>query len=174
MALQDQPQLPLVLHVFPSNPSSHLPSTSTQPTLEATLPAPEPSASTSKASTTTQKSVDALPKLVSIVEVIKREYNTFLESLPVMDEGKGKGKAMDLDEVESGEVVKKREGLHQYTILTTFESLGMAGGVDEVREGDDEKEKERQELIAMNWLTGKAGKGKRYSSSIVSSFESTC
>lgn len=105
--------------------------------------------------------------MVSIVEVIKREYNTFLESLPIEDEGKGKGKAMDLHGVEDGEAAKKREGLHQYTILTTFESLGLAGGVDEVREGDDEKEKERQELIAMNWLTGKAGKGKRYDSLVL-------
>jgi len=112
--------------------------------------------------------------LVSIVEVIKREYNTFLESLPSQDEGKGKGKAMDLDEAGDGELVKKREGLHQYTILTTFESLGLAGGVEEDREGDDEKEKERQELIAMNWLTGKAGKGKRYSSSIVFCSDPTC
>lgn len=94
--------------------------------------------------------------------MIKREYITFLESLPLFgEEGKGKGKAMDLDEAGDGEKERKREGLHQYTLLTTFEAMGMAGSTENGGKGDSDKERERQELVAMNWLTGKAGKGKR-------------
>ena len=68
---------------------------------------------------------------------------------------------MDLDEAGEQEGGRKREGLHQYTLLTTFEAMGMAGSTVEAGEEDDERERERQELVAMNWLTGKAGKGKR-------------
>lgn len=115
-------------------------------------------------------SVDAVPKLVSVVEVIKREYVRFLSEAsaaaaatgPVQSD-KGKAKA-----VETKKAGKRQEGLHQYSLLTTFERLGYDTTAPTTSEGattttttvtDDQSELERQELIKMEWLTG-SGRGK--------------
>ncbi|GAA5976061.1 hypothetical protein JCM5350_000300 [Sporobolomyces pararoseus] len=160
-SLRDQPELPIVLHSFPS---------------------PSPSTSTSTAKQTiSSNSVDSIPKLVSTVEVIKREYGKFISEATrpsPQSKGKGKGKAVEdtadnNSAVEANETVTKlrREGLHQYSMLTTFESLGFdttstsPPTASDCKEGDEKTseaaELERQELIKLAWLTGKAGKDKR-------------
>lgn len=154
-----------MLHCFPSSSS------------------PSSAASTS-AFVVTRNSVDALPKLVSVAEVIKREYLRFLievasVSVPpsVSNVDKGKGIANE-DENASSEDSKRVmpgqcEGLHQYTRLTTFEALGFdtstvtkpkeVGDTKEQsrKEREEQAELERQELIKLEWLTGKPGSNKR-------------
>ncbi|GAA5958572.1 hypothetical protein JCM3765_006677 [Sporobolomyces pararoseus] len=159
-SLRDKAELPIILHSFPSPPSS-----STSAVKE----------------TISSNSVDSIPKLVSTVEVIKREYGKFIsESTQPTSQsnGKGKGKAVeDTTEVDTAAEAKeavnslRREGLHQYSMLTTFESLGFdttSTSTSKASEGKQGEEKssevaefERQELIKMAWLTGKAGKDKR-------------
>jgi hypothetical protein len=90
---------------------------------------------------------------------------------------KGKERAIEPGVVEEGEGEEtrekgKREGLHQYSLLTTFEQLGFETispptkedeTAQEAKEKDQEEaELERQELIKMEWLTGKGGKDKRF------------
>ncbi|GAA5907050.1 uncharacterized protein JCM6883_006123 [Sporobolomyces salmoneus] len=153
-SLRDQPDMPIVLHSFPlpSSTSTDAPSTST------TTP------------TVTSNAVDALPKLVSVAEVIKREYVRFLvetSSPPTSTSTKGKEKATNEDEPNRTAPIgtSKREGLHQYSILTTFESLGFEPLPKQkdpkVIVAEEQAELERQELIQMEWLTGKAGNNKR-------------
>lgn len=160
-SVQDQPELPIVLHSFPS-------------------PSPSTSTSTAKQTLSTN-SVDSIPKMVSTVEVIKREYGKFVsESTRPSPQSKGKGKGKAVEDtadtnpaVEGNEAVTKlkREGLHQYSMLTTFESIGFdttstsTPTASDSKEGDEKTseaaELERQELIKLAWLTGKAGKDKR-------------
>ncbi|GAA5985430.1 hypothetical protein JCM10908_006971 [Rhodotorula pacifica] len=130
---------PIVLHTLPPPSSPSEPSTS--------------SASTSKAPPISQKqvdsAVDALPKLVSILEIIKREFPACSTSTST----------------SAGEIGKpsKQGRLHQYTRLTTFETaLEYQPVPDGVRvEEDAELEAVRQELVQLEWLTGRAGKAKR-------------
>ncbi|GAA6010581.1 hypothetical protein JCM11491_002981 [Sporobolomyces phaffii] len=115
--LRDDPDKPIVLHSFPT-------------------PRPAPATSTASSSSAPtmslhgSNSVDAVPKLVSVVEVIKREYVRFLSEAsaaaaaaatatgPVQSD---KGKEKAVERVNAG---KRQQGLHQYSLLTTFERLG--------------------------------------------------
>jgi len=117
----------------------------------------------------TNQVIDSLPKLCSIVEVLKREYVRLQQQQQEQqEEGRMKLQQQEL------------QGLHQYTLLTSFESIGFyttrttstscSSTQDQEVDDDDEKQRkielERQELIAMNWLkigngSGKAGKDKR-------------
>jgi len=124
----------------------------------------------------TNQVIDSLPKLCSIVEVLKREY-VRLQQQEEEEEEEGRMKLQQQ---------RQQQGLHQYTLLTSFESIGFDTTTttstssssttqkdqDQDQEVDDDDEKqrkielERQELIAMNWLkvgngSGKAGKDKR-------------
>ncbi|GAA5879798.1 hypothetical protein JCM1840_001900 [Sporobolomyces johnsonii] len=159
--LREHESTPLVLHCLPPPPSSSsaaAPSTSTQPDSAAPAPAPAP-APTPKASSSSpasRKSTDALPKLVSVVEIIKREYASLLAASPDSSD-KGKGKELPTDSAAPLPALRE---LHQYTLLTTLEVLRLAGPSPKEQE-DEEMERTRQELIALEWLTGKAGKGKR-------------
>ncbi|GAA5911222.1 hypothetical protein JCM5296_001325 [Sporobolomyces johnsonii] len=151
--LREPESSPLVLHCLPPPPSSSSaagPSTSTQP--DSAAPTPKASSSSPASS----KSTDALPKLVSVVEIIKREYASLLAPSPDSSD-KGKGKELPTD--PAAPLPAPRE-LHQYTLLTTLEVLRLAGPSPKEQE-DEEMERTRQELIALEWLTGKAGKGKR-------------
>ncbi|GAA6064522.1 hypothetical protein JCM10212_004773 [Sporobolomyces blumeae] len=171
-SFRDDPTIPLVLHCFPPAPASSSPSagssTSTQPLSNAPPPVP---ASTAPVQQPRTRSIDALPKLVSVVEVIKREYSTFVASVTAHDgpatsttaeKGKGKEMEVDVEASESNEPKIRREGLHQYTLLTTFENVG----IDEKQGATDDKdpqegEQERQERIVEMWLGSIAGKNKR-------------
>ncbi|GAA5930296.1 uncharacterized protein JCM15063_004767 [Sporobolomyces koalae] len=143
---QDEPDVPIVLHCFPST--------------SFTRPDPVPTAThgETKSKGALQGTL-AIPKLVSVVEVIKREYQLVLQSVPstlIINDtndpsNKGKGKAV---EDQAGQDRETRQGLHQYSLLTTFETLGIVGIPRQV-EQDPELERERQELVQMQWLTGK-------------------
>ncbi|GAA5919905.1 hypothetical protein JCM1841_002106 [Sporobolomyces salmonicolor] len=158
--------IPLVLHCLPPAPSPSSaagPSTSTQPDSAAAAPAPTPTPKASSSSSASNKPTDALPKLVSVVEIIKREYASLLAASPdstaalSSSADKGKGKEVSPDPAAPSPAP---HGLHQYTLLTTLEVLGLAGPSLKKQE-DEEVEQARQELIALQWLTGQAGKGKR-------------
>ncbi|GAA5875071.1 hypothetical protein JCM16303_004999 [Sporobolomyces ruberrimus] len=170
-SLRDQPDVPIILHCFPSPPPPPPPS------LAPNAHSAVPQASTSKQEIKSN-SIEAVPKLVSIVEVIKREYVRFLSETSSASTAseKGKERAIEPGVVEEGEGEEtrqkgKREGLHQYSLLTTFEQLGFETispptkedeTAQEAKEKDQEEaELERQELIKMEWLTGKGGKDKR-------------
>ncbi|BGP20166.1 hypothetical protein JCM10213_000749 [Rhodosporidiobolus nylandii] len=154
---------PLVLHCLPSASSS---SASAAPTTSTpVIPAPEPPApapaKTSSSKSSADSSVAGLPKLVSIAEVIKREWfsvplATSSAALPAPSPS-----LHARDEQKDEE--QKREGLHQYTLLTTLEALKLADperkGAKELEE--DELKAQEEELVVMGWLTGKAGRAKR-------------
>ncbi|BGP27725.1 hypothetical protein JCM10295v2_006700 [Rhodotorula toruloides] len=153
----------LILHCLPPTSSTSastsraVPLTSTQVDSH-TSPAPDPTppAANSKGKgkateSSSSTSVSPLPKLVSIAEIIKREWLD-VQLKPLAGEG---------TEQETTEMA--REGLHQYTLLTTLEAIGVASDtastVDE--DGDAEMKEMRRQLIEMEWLSGRAGKDRR-------------
>ncbi|KAG0666935.1 hypothetical protein C6P46_003645 [Rhodotorula mucilaginosa] len=128
---------PLVLHTLPPPPPP--------PPSSSSSPEPEPSTSAAQISSKqVETAVDAIPKLVSILEIIKREF-------PSCSGTSGGAKPNDLPP------------LHQYTRLTTFETaldfqhLPFA----EIQAEDRDLEAVRQELVQLEWLSGRAGKAKR-------------
>ncbi|GAA5974468.1 hypothetical protein JCM21900_000542 [Sporobolomyces salmonicolor] len=164
--IREHESIPLVLHCLPPAPSPSSaagPSTSTQPDSVAAAPAPTPTPKTSSSSSASNKSTDALPKLVSVVEIIKREYASLLAASPdstaALSSSADKGKEKEVSP-DSAAPSPAPHGLHQYTLLTTLEVLGLAGPSHKKQE-DEEVEKARQDLIALQWLTGRAGKDKR-------------
>ncbi|BGO95710.1 hypothetical protein NBRC10512_007408 [Rhodotorula toruloides] len=155
---------PLVLHCLPPSTSSSSanagragPLTSTQPDSNPS-PAPDPTPPAAKGKgkgkateSPSSTSVAALPKLVSIAEIIKREW------LDV------ELKHATGDSIQEDTAAPAREGLHQYTLLTTLEAIDLASdtiATDEV-DGDVEEEEMRRQLIEMEWLSGRAGKDRR-------------
>ncbi|BGP35450.1 hypothetical protein JCM10296v2_007288 [Rhodotorula toruloides] len=154
---------PLVLHCLPPSSSSLAdasragPLTSTQPDSNS-LPAPDPTPPAVKgkgkkkaAESSSSTSVAALPKLVSIAEIIKREWLD-VQLKPAAGESS-----------EEETTAPVREGLHQYTLLTTLEAIGLASDTTATGEvdGDAEAEEMRQQMIEMEWLSGRAGKDRR-------------
>ena len=174
MLSQDPANPPLAIHSLPSA-STSVPSTST-PVL-ATAPPPTPDPDPPKASSSTAAAV--LPKLVSVVEVVKRTFVALppsaLDAAGSVDATKdnGKGKAKETD-VEPGQdlqvhVAKKRpkgdaiavRGLHQYSRLGALEELGLAGP-DAVDGGGEIAEKVRHNRIALEWIESGGGGTKRF------------
>lgn len=155
---------PLVLHCLPppsssSASTSHAgPFTSTQPGANpSSAPDPTPPAAKSKAKgkasdSSSSTSVAALPKLVSIAEIIKREWMDVQTRSIACEEGR--------EEITA----PAREGLHQYTLLTTLEAIGLAADKPSTGEedGDAEAEEMMRRLIEMEWLSGRAGKDRRF------------
>lgn len=130
-----------MLHTLPPPPPP--------PPSSSSSPEPEPSTSAAQISSKqVETAVDAIPKLVSILEIIKREF----PSCSGTGGGGGGAKPNDL------------APLHQYTRLTTFETaldfqhLPSA----EIQAEDQDLEAVRQELVQLEWLSGRAGKAKRY------------
>lgn len=128
-----------MLHTLPPPPST---------TTLSSSPGPEPSTSAAPISSKqVETAVDAIPKLVSILEIIKREFPSC--------SGAGGGGAAKPNDFPP---------LHQYTRLTTFETaldfqhLSSA----ESQAEDRDLEAVRQELVQLEWLSGRAGKAKRY------------
>lgn len=133
---------PLVLHTLPPPPPTASSSSS---------PEPVPSTSAARISSKqVETAVDAIPKLVSILEIIKREFPSC----------SGAAKPNDL-----------LPPLHQYTRLTTFESALDFQHLPstESQAEDQDLEAVRQELVQLEWLSGRAGKAKRCVLSIPSS-----
>lgn len=148
---------PLVLHTLPGSSSAPTqgPSTSTQPS-NAAVPAPNPDAPAITDETLPENKVRdssslALPKLVSIVEIIKRKYNPAL--LSTNSDATSKRK----QENRRGRSI----GLHQYTYLGCMEDLGTIGG--QVEESEEAKRARIEEM----WLHGGAGRNKRYVSDLL-------
>ncbi|KWU45496.1 hypothetical protein RHOSPDRAFT_32797 [Rhodotorula sp. JG-1b] len=128
---------PLVLHTLPPPPTS------------SSSPEPAPSTSAVQISSKqVETAVDAIPKLVSILEIIKREF----PSCSGTGGGGGAAKPNDL-----------LPPLHQYTRLTTFETALDFQHLPstESQAEDQDLEAVRQELVQLEWLSGRAGKAKR-------------
>ncbi|BGP43494.1 hypothetical protein JCM10449v2_007529 [Rhodotorula kratochvilovae] len=143
---------PLLLHCLPPAPSPSTPAK----TLEA--------------------SAAALPKLVSVAELVKREW---LRLDPAPSSSSSSANALPTTSTPASlelhapapAPAPPREGLHQYTRLTSFEALGLVappapedgqqGGGDGAPHTAEEVERMRQELVAIEWLTGRAGKKRR-------------
>lgn len=143
---QTTPERPLVLHTLPPPPPS-------PPTLSS---APDPSPSAAQISQKqVETAVDAIPKLVSILEIIKRELPS------CSDPGNG---------------AKPSSPLHQYTRLTTFESAldYQRPAPAEVQAETQDLEAVRQELVQLEWLSGRAGKAKRCGFPFLCSRERAC
>ncbi|BGP03570.1 hypothetical protein NBRC10513v2_007303 [Rhodotorula toruloides] len=154
---------PLVLHCLPpsstpANASRAGPLTSTQiDSNPSPAPDPTPPAAKGKGKETATESssstfVAALSKLVSIAEIIKREWLD-VQLKPAA------GNAGQEETIPSA-----RKGLHQYTLLTTLEAIGLASDTTATGEadGDAEAEDMRRQLIEMEWLSGRAGKDRRF------------
>ncbi|ORY52181.1 hypothetical protein BCR35DRAFT_356050 [Leucosporidium creatinivorum] len=155
--LQSSEGSPLLLHTLPPAPAPNAPQTSTQPSSSrpAAPPAPQPTptdtptaAATSKSSKTAKSGKGiptnpALSKLISIAEIVKR---TYIPPAPPADAPKGaKGKGKK----------KATSGLHQYTYLGALEEIGL-GELD-----TEQTEEERQEQVALEWITGGGSGSKR-------------
>ncbi|KAK4704812.1 hypothetical protein P7C70_g1392, partial [Phenoliferia sp. Uapishka_3] len=170
--LFDPSNPPIAIHSF-SNPESSAtqsgPSTST-PVLDSALPPapapapapdPIPAAKPGKASS---PSSAVLPKLVSVVEIIKR---TFLPpkdatvSPGMMDGGgKGKGKEVEILAAERAQACRV-SGLHQYSRLGALEEMGF-GKVEVDGDREAEEEDARQANVALNWINSGGGGTKRF------------
>lgn len=195
---KDTDQPPLILHTFnPPTPitkkeskfleKQQIPITST-PTLNnvTSLPLPIPSIPSitlklsPKVKTTlineSKNSLSSLPKLISLIEIIKRSYLPPFTSLKPSElaaqkDLKGKGKEVlvvegDENDEEIGEAMegielltksepkekhkrsrnKLRTGLHQYTLIGALEDLGILVEEDE-DEDEDEEEEEIDEIL---------------------------
>ncbi|BGP58225.1 hypothetical protein JCM8202_003598 [Rhodotorula sphaerocarpa] len=130
-----------------------------KPLVLHSLPPPPPSGTEA---TLTAKQVDSattnLAKLVSVLEILKREYPPSLEATHSGGQGR------------SGRTAAAGRGLHQYTRLTTFEAAfayqpgfqeqAIAGGSTAAGDGRS-REEVRQELVQLEWLSGRAGPSKR-------------
>ena len=169
---------PMLFHSFPSqSPTTstaalfplEAATTSTPLALNNPPPAPDPTAVTphiheANPVVNTPSTSSALPKLISIVEIIKRTYVPPPRPVKEAEEDveiavgaattrrrkKGKGKSVAI-------------GLHQYTRLGSLESIGVAGEeiVEDPEEEEEETERKRQEKIALNWVESGAGRSKR-------------
>lgn len=155
--LQSPESSPLLLHTLPPPPAPTAPQTSTQPSASRPVPPPAPQptptdagaeATTSKPSkkTTNGKGIPtnpALSKIISIAEIVKRTYVAPQPPTDAPKAAKGKGKK------------KAIAGLHQYTYLGALEEIGLAGIETE------QTEEERQEQVALEWITGGGSGTKR-------------
>ncbi|GAA6050885.1 hypothetical protein JCM3770_005756 [Rhodotorula araucariae] len=123
-------------------------------------------------------SAAALPKLVSVAELVKREFLRLdpspSSSLPahLATSTPADGVSLELHAAApppSTPTLAPQGGLHQYTRLTSFEALGLAappvpGDGDGAGDGAhtaEEIELMRQDLVALEWLSGRAGKKRR-------------
>ncbi|GAA5972816.1 hypothetical protein JCM11641_003955 [Rhodosporidiobolus odoratus] len=153
--LRQPDSYPLVLHCLPSTSSSTPSSTS------------DPASLSNK---TAETSVAALPKLVSLSEVIQREWfsvplpSSSSSSQPSTSQLAPPSPSLRAPEDQSAIAQAARtKGLHQYTLLTTLEEIKLA---DPTRKSskdaeEDEIARQEEELVVMGWLTGKAGREKR-------------
>lgn len=176
---QDPVNAPLAIHSFAPAapvPSSSRPTTST-PLLATALP-PEPDSLPTSTRAAGSSSPSVLPKLVSVVEIIKRSF-----ALPplAMDapgrldtsDGKGKGKEREVETLAdpastaggtqpaAKSLGKTVAGLHQYSRLGALEELGLAG-LDVDGDASDAAEENRQTEIALNWIESGGGGTKRF------------
>ncbi|GAA5892826.1 hypothetical protein JCM6882_000589 [Rhodosporidiobolus microsporus] len=163
--LRHRSPAPLVLHCLPSPtpPSSSVAQPTPAPPPAAALPVPA-GAPSDKRDKAAETSVAALPKLVSVCEIIKREwFSVPLSSVPSSSTSAPERAPSPSLREPGGEEQRRQEGLHHYSLLTTLEALALAD--PERRSGRDREEKEMEEaeaeLVKMNWLTGGAGRRKR-------------
>ncbi|GAA6039187.1 hypothetical protein JCM8097_000460 [Rhodosporidiobolus ruineniae] len=155
---------PLVLHSLPfaapASTSKH-PQTSTPAVSAAPAPAPAPPGEAQiKNSKKADASVAALPKLVSVVEILKREWLRVPPSPSPSSGSLSAGPAIPAEDEDAS----PRKGLHHYTLLTTLEALKLADGTPRPKASEEEEEqmrREEDELVMMGWLTGGAGRKKR-------------
>ncbi|GJN94442.1 hypothetical protein Rhopal_007522-T1 [Rhodotorula paludigena] len=107
-------------------------------------------------------------QLVSVAELVKRQF-ALVSPSPTTGESLELG-LEDAARADKGKRTPKGpEGLHQYTLLTSYEALGAATpgpagarGADEQDDADaEELERMRRELVQLEWLTGRAGKQRR-------------
>ncbi|KAM0756002.1 hypothetical protein T439DRAFT_376265 [Meredithblackwellia eburnea MCA 4105] len=187
--LVDPTKSPIALHSLPFDHSFSRPGPSTSTPLEAAHPLPDPPPTpitkhkSSTSSSSAASSVASIPKLVSIVEIIKRSLPLpspldtpgDLETEIVVDGNEDVGTRIDNTEQnpesQGGEQKKrkrlkrKRKGkgsvnLHQYTRVGALEELDL---IDERIEGEDEDtaEERKRDKIALDWLESGAGGTKR-------------
>ncbi|GAA5869441.1 hypothetical protein JCM3774_001453 [Rhodotorula dairenensis] len=130
--LASTPNRPLVLHTLPPPPTATTSSSSPAPSTSA-VPISQKQVETA---------VEALPKLVSVLEIIKREFPSC--------SGPSNG-------------AKSPHPLHQYTRLTTFETAldYQRPPPAELQAEIQDLEAVRQELVQLEWLSGRAGRAKR-------------
>ncbi|GAA6004587.1 uncharacterized protein JCM10292_005683 [Rhodotorula paludigena] len=155
--LQDPANPPLVLHTLPPPPPAAASSSSSSTSTIAPLSAP-----------TLAHATAALPKLVSVAELVKRQF-AHVSSAPTTGESLELGLEDATRAVKGKRTPRGPEGLHQYTLLTSYEALGAAPpdpagarGADEQEDADaEELERMRRELVQLEWLTGRAGKQRR-------------
>ncbi|GAA5820900.1 hypothetical protein JCM11251_001867 [Rhodosporidiobolus azoricus] len=114
---------------------------------------------------TAETSMAALPKLVSVCEIIKREWFSVLppSSSSTVSSDLSTSAAPPSPSLRETKPEDQREGLHQYTLLTTLEALKLADPDGKGKKAKEEEEMEavESELVKMNWLTGGAGRRKR-------------
>ncbi|KAF8518470.1 hypothetical protein JB92DRAFT_2902653, partial [Gautieria morchelliformis] len=116
--LQENPQRPLVLHTFPFAKDS-------------SVPRQNPETQARKIA----KPTASIPRLVSVVEIIKREYAKWASTREAADEG-------PVDD-------SWRLGLHQYNELAALEDIGI---VELQEPAPDDAEQLRQALEGKNFL----------------------
>ncbi|POY75517.1 hypothetical protein BMF94_1419 [Rhodotorula taiwanensis] len=103
-----------------------------------------------------EAAIAAIPKLVSVLEIIKREYPAAVQAA-----------LTSASATSSSRPVRKPRrstaGLHQYTKLTTYETAFDYHAEVPIAEQETNRDLEavRQELVQLEWLTGSAGKAKR-------------
>lgn len=138
--MEENPHRPLILHTLPATKDTPIsgqtvntrPQIAIPPELEANA-VEDSSAEPVKKKCKLTRSTTTIPRLVSVVEIIKREYAKEASARQTTNSGSPNNSL--------------RLGLHQYNELTTLEALGIV-----VRQGDvsDDAEQLRQALEGKN------------------------
>ncbi|KAL7412002.1 hypothetical protein BDY24DRAFT_394266 [Mrakia frigida] len=158
--LQENPPRPLTMHTLPPTPTP----TSAEPLASSSTFKPKPSKARSN-------TTHLIPKLISTVEIVKREYLALLaldreaQRLRLREVAKGKGKEVekdvsmeDDDEEERGEEEEGMRGLWQYNETGCLEDLEEDTSAEE---GGGERDSVREAELALERLkevlSGKVG-----------------
>ncbi|KAL8284254.1 hypothetical protein RQP46_005003 [Phenoliferia psychrophenolica] len=179
--LADPTNAPLAIHSLSPAAvaaSAHSgPATSTPVIATAPPPAPDPASTPLPPKASSSSSAAVLPKLVSVVEIIKRSFipptspSDATAPVPaVEDNGKGKGRAMEAPaggNAAGGDAQRPAKGkgqavagVHQYSHLGALEELGLAGPGAEGEDGEAGEEA-RQDQVALDWIKSGGGGTKR-------------
>ena len=110
----------------------------------------------------TSPTSSALPRLISIVEIVKRLYVAPPSIAPPEEDIEMAGAAATTRRRKKGKGKSIVNGLHQYTRLGSLESIGLSGeDIPDDQENEEEIERQRQEKVTLNWIESGAGRSKR-------------